>query len=294
MAFDVALVSPYIPQNPTAGGVAGGKAIFIGAGQRRFAVVDPGAGTVRAYEFTAPAGGAITGCNGGESDGVSVWVAFGSTTSGSLWVGRFWPDGSVDAYPSTYTVANPRVCAVGSDLWVIPSTASTVPRRFDRASLTWDAGFTVSTVMSTALPVALGGYVWCWQSASTLSRISTSTLAVDSVSTTGITGAQTAARVQVADGKAWWSTGTSGRLVSIDSSGNLDNTDTGVVFGLSLCLDAQGFLRSTHNDGRTQVGYNPVTDAAWSESTGLAAYSNAACSLNFAIGNYVVAGVYHS
>lgn len=288
MALDVTLVSPYIPPNADAGGVASGKALFIGrdSSNGRFAVVDP-AGSIRAYAFTPPAGGGIVG-TGGISDGASVWAAFGgSTVADGLWMGEFSADGSVNLFPSVFTMRDPRVVEVGDDIWAFARTGAYSTRVFDRAAGTW--GTAIGFQRVGADPAYIGGYVWAWGATGGLTRYDPSALTVTSITITGLTVPNPSAQVAYAYGRAWWTTGTAGRLVSIDSSGTVSNTDTDVVFGPSLCLDPQGFLRSMNGTGTALVGWHPSTGATWSESTGASGASSS--NLIFTVGSKTISSV---
>lgn len=294
MALDVTLVSPFMPRFPYAGGVAGGKAIFLNgdtnlATAGRFAVVDP-AGSTRAFQMTAPGGYGLDVANGGASDGDSVWVPFRSGSSGAqpMWLARIWPDGSVDSYPSLFSQGGSWGLKVGQFIWSCSGGTSSW-RRFDTTTMSWDtvAGDSLNII---AEPVVHGGYVWGWGGYGA-ERVDTTTMAATPVTTTGITGPISGAQVAVLGGYAWWPTATSGRLVRISASGVFDNVDAPVAFGRSLCVDSQGYLRSSSHNGVTHVGYNPATGASWSELTG-ASGSSGSCRRIYAIGSKTIAGVH--
>ena len=301
MTLSTTLVSPYAPRVIRGGGSVGGKAIFVEGSTNysvsppqtpeRFCTATP-SGVVEAFSITPPPGayrGGITRTtdiihNGG------VLVFFGGlgNTAGALWAAHIFPDGTVDAYPSPYSMYGGTAVKVGGDVWVMSEVVNAI-RVFNLTTMTWTTTIGGGNIVAVNKPIYIGGFVYVGNEYSQIMKI-------DPVTHTRVvagSGLPTSAGIgQTAyhpDGNAYWTSGTS-TFVRISPDGNITFIRPGVTgLGPAICVDSNGYLRSTNTNNTVACGWNPVTGHMWQESTGYSPGSNSAFGyVNFAVGDVVI------
>lgn len=274
------LVHPYAPLYPHAGGVLHGKAVSVNGSSSttssigKFAVLDPIAETVRAFQMTPPSGYTFNhSLWGGAADG-RLWCVFQGGTSGATAVMAVSidTDGSHSFYPAPFTAYVTATLVTPDHVWALPAwdgITAYAPQVFDIGTASW-LTTSMSALVGNCQPVYAGGSVYHWAD-DTLYRYSDSSFSRSTVATdVADYPAQSAQAAIVGDLVYWRTRADDTLLIVLDTTDDsLSTLDVGVAFGLPLIYQpSESSFYSLDGTGGTLSVYNVDTHVSFTASTG--------------------------
>lgn len=283
MTVPVATVHPAAPKFGSCGGVVGSSVISMSAEASTesavFSVFDTTTGTEQSYSMTGSGGHnlgyGIFGCTQG--GGVVCATVTAKFTDSQIQLVRMYPDGAYDLMPTTTNLQYPQAVAVGSTIWMTPSSGFTQPPTiYDLSSSTIVTGTGMSAVRGDGQSLAAGGYVYVW-SASTLYKYNTSTYARTTVGTGYANYPFGGSQVASNGSKHFWVGNNYTTIIELDTS-----TDTVTIhssgltwYGYTLTMGADGLLYGGGGSGGLTYinSWNPTTSSGHSDATGLTGLS---------------------